>query len=112
MAILDFFPDHIIALNEELLNHPTLMERLTKHDDVDPELRVAKSFAEIGKYCNVALDGDYTGGDLYKIADIFLTRLRKMREEIIITSKATKIDTLAKEALAIVDAQGNAIVKH
>lgn len=93
MVHIVMIPPSLIALNEEICNHPKLQERLAKHEDIDGELKNAKCYAEIGLYCGVALDDIYTPADMIKLADIFVTRLRHMRMSIITTSVVTEVNT-------------------
>lgn len=74
--IIQQFPESFIALNRELQYHPTLVEFLQKHPANEFELRMA----EIAAYCSVALDGQYTPGDMDGLAKILLKRLQERRE--------------------------------
>lgn len=69
--IIQQFPESFIALNREIPYHPQLVEFLQKHPANEFELRMA----EICAYCSIALDGQYTPGDMERLADILVRRL-------------------------------------
>ena len=75
MAYHEYFPEVYIALNKEVLNHPTLMERLAKHPEAEFEIKLA----EVAAYCLIAVDGEFFPKDLEKLAELCLTRLQKLK---------------------------------
>ena len=77
MAHFYYFPESVIELQKELLNHPTLMERLGKHDMQEVEIKIA----EIAAYCDVVLDGDYTNEMLETLCGILVQRLKNKRPD-------------------------------
>ena len=79
---LEFFSDSRIALNREVIEHPTLCELLSKHPPQEFEIRLA----EIAAYCDVVLDDWYTPADLDKLCDILWNKLREKRGGIIVAS--------------------------
>ena len=81
MAYLEYFDPRMIALQEELLNHPRLMELLAKHPPQEMEMRLA----EVAAYCEVMLDGYYSREQLAELADV-LTRKLKQKSCIVIIS--------------------------
>lgn len=79
MPYYQYFPPELLALQQELFNHPDLCRQLATHASGDVE----EKFAEIAAYCEVILDGVYTEQDLCKLADI-LTRKLKEKNSLII----------------------------
>lgn len=75
---LAFWPDEIIALNQELASglHPQLERELAKLPDAD----FVSRFAEIGSYCEIALDGTYSSDQICELSKIMLLRLHELRE--------------------------------
>jgi hypothetical protein len=69
-----YFPEEFIALNREIINHPALQERLSKHGN-DFELKLA----EIAAYCLIEVDGEFTEEDLKRLAIHCTDRLKKMQ---------------------------------
>jgi len=51
----ELFPDSAVALNEEVRNHPYLMERLAKHKFTPNNF--TENLMEIATYCNIAIEG-------------------------------------------------------
>jgi hypothetical protein len=76
---LEFFHPSRIALNLEVKNHSGLLELLAQYEQDD----FIGKLGEIAAYCNIALDGVYSQGDLDKLCDILCGKLRKKRSIII-----------------------------
>lgn len=74
------FPPAILALQQEVLHHPTLLKLLENHPSSEFEVR----FAEIAAYCNVLMDDEYTEEDFCRIAEILIQKLRSKRISIIL----------------------------
>lgn len=110
MAYLQFFPEAFIQLQQEVLDFPDLMRRLSKHADHDAELQFAKMIAEIAAYVNIALEGDYDEPLLIKVAELCIQRLRARKIAIISSVKEPPLT--AKSKVGIVDQFGNPIVIH
>ncbi len=68
------------ALNREIINHPTLMEKLRQQPTAEFEIRLAS----IAAYCGIALDGEYRQGDIDKICALCLEELKKRSMQIIL----------------------------
>lgn len=81
MAYFEYFDPRMIALQEEVFNHPRLMELLAKHPPQEKEMRIA----EIAAYCEVMLDGYYSEEQLNELADV-LTRKLKQKNCIVLIS--------------------------
>ena len=76
-AHLNIFPDEIIALNREVVNHPKLQERLANHGMAEWEIKLA----EIALYCEVIVDGDYMPEQMVHLSGILLKKLIEKRED-------------------------------
>ena len=77
---LVYFSDSRIALNQEVVEHPELCERLVKHPAQEFEVRLA----EIASYCDVVLDGWYNPDELDRLCDILWHRLKKKRKSVVV----------------------------
>ena len=80
MAYFEFFPPHMIELQEEIFQHPELCRLLANHPPQETETRIA----EIAAYCNVILDGIYTPAELENLCEVLLRKLREKRTQIIL----------------------------
>lgn len=76
-AHINIWPDELIQLNRELVNHPKLMERLANHPMAEWEVKIA----EIAQYCEVIVDGTYMPEEITKLAGILYTKLLLRRED-------------------------------
>lgn len=74
-AHVNFFPDELLDLQDEVRYHPELQMLLANHPAMEWETKVA----EIAVYCSIVLNGYYTEEDLLRICKILTRRLRKMR---------------------------------
>lgn len=75
---LNIFPDEVINLQREIAHyHPKLQERLANHPAHEWEVKLA----EIGSYCSVILDGDYTEEDVVRLCGLLEKKLITMRED-------------------------------
>ena len=68
------------ALNREIINHPTLMEKLRQQPTAEFEIRLAS----IAAYCGIALDGEYRQEEIDKICALCLEELKKRSIQIIL----------------------------
>jgi hypothetical protein len=75
---INLFPDEVIHLQRELANHPKLMKLLRENHRADSW---ETKLAEIAKYCDVVLHGDYLEEDLVKICGILEKKLIERRED-------------------------------
>lgn len=75
MAYLEYFSEAKLALNQEVQNHPDLMQLLAKHGNGEFEIKLA----EIAAYCEVILDGYYIDADLDEICRRLTDKLYKAR---------------------------------
>lgn len=73
MAELVFFPEPMIQLQQEVLRHPKLLERLKSIAGHDFEMKLAMCAA----YVEIILDGMYDQEGLLKLCDIIVQRLKK-----------------------------------
>lgn len=79
MAIIEFFHPARIALDREIPKHPELVDLLQNHPVNEFEIRLA----EVAAYCDILLDGDYTGADLDGICDACVKVLVAKRHPIL-----------------------------
>lgn len=83
---INIWPDELIQLNRETMNHPKLMERLANHPSTEWEVKIA----EIANYCEVIVDGDYMPEQMIQLSGILLRKLIERREDnrglVVITS--------------------------
>lgn len=80
-AHINIWPDELIALNRELLNHPELMQRLANHERNDAVNEWEVKLAEIAVYCEVILDGEYLPEAIVKLCDILRIKLISRRKD-------------------------------
>lgn len=76
------FDEELIALNEEIANHPALMELLRTQPDKDIYILIS----EVAAYLGIILDGNYTKTDILHFCAKATETLRGMRTGIIIAS--------------------------
>lgn len=74
---INIWPDELIALNRETMNHPKLMKLLANHQAAEWEIKLA----EIANYCAVIVDGDYSPDAILQLARILLAKLIELRED-------------------------------
>ncbi len=72
---LEYFPDELNALREEIDFHPQLQAILAGQADKDVYVHIA----EIAAYCNILLAGDYTRDDIIELCGKFTEELKKRR---------------------------------
>lgn len=75
---INIFPDEVIHLQREIINHPKLMNRLANNHRADSW---ETKLAEIAHYCDMILDGDYTEEDIKRICTILEKKLIERRED-------------------------------
>ncbi len=80
-AHINIWPDELIALNQEVLHHPILMQLLGNHERKDGINEWETKLAEIAMYCEVILDGTYNEEELIKLCDILRTKLIERRQD-------------------------------
>lgn len=73
---LEYFPDELIALREEIDHHPELLAILAGQADKDVYIHIC----EIAAYCKVLINGDYTRDDMIEVCGKLVEHLRKKRE--------------------------------
>ena len=76
---LEFFPEELIALRQEINHHPDLLVILHAQADKDVYMQIA----EIAAYCNILLAGDYTREDIVELCGKFVLELQKKRVAIL-----------------------------
>lgn len=74
---LNIWPEELIQLNRECINHPKLMERLANHPMNEWEIKLT----EIALYCEVIVDGDYLPEQIVQLCEILLVKLIERRED-------------------------------
>lgn len=77
--ILEYFPEDLNTLRQEIDNHPDLLVILSVQQDKDVYIQLA----EIAAYCGIVLDGTYTRADLIKLCGIMVNHLQAKRIKII-----------------------------
>ena len=80
MAYIEYFPPHMIELQEEIFNHPELCRLLANHPPQEKEMRLA----EIAAYCGIILNGMYMPEDIDKLCEILHRKLVEKRIQIIL----------------------------
>lgn len=74
--LLAYFPEPILALQEELMHHPELRELLANHEfNGGYEVKMV----EIATYCDVIVDGTYGPEQMIQLAAILEKRLKAKR---------------------------------
>lgn len=76
-AHINIWPDELIQLNREVLNHPDLMERLAYHPAGEWEIKIT----EIAHYCDVIVHGHYLPEEMVNLAGILLQKLIDRRRD-------------------------------
>ena len=69
--IIEYFPPAVIALNEELINHPMLTQMLR------PEMPLEEKLGHVAAYCNVELDGYYLEDEIETLIYLLLRQLKE-----------------------------------
>lgn len=71
-------PESVIALNRELASgmHPALMRKIAESECTT----AADRLAVVATYCEVILDGWYSGEDLEKLSHILYEKLQPKRQ--------------------------------
>lgn len=80
--VLEFFHENRIALDREIASghHEELQELLAGHPAEEFEIRLA----EIARYCDVVLHGDYIQPDLDKLCGLLRDKLARKRSIILL----------------------------
>lgn len=76
-ASINIWPEELIQLNRETLNHPKLMTLLANHQMAEWEIKMA----EIALYCDVIVNGDYMPEQMVQLAGILHKKLIEKREQ-------------------------------
>jgi hypothetical protein len=88
-TIIQFSPE-LIALNEEIVNHPELQRRMTEAIANDAEMGTFENrIAMIASYCNLDVDGWLMPGELNRFADLLYNELRRKRSILILPERNT-----------------------
>lgn len=80
-AHINIWPDELIQLNQEVRNHPILMNLLGNHERNDAVNEWETKLAEIAVYCEVILDGTYNEEELVKLCGILKVKLVERRQD-------------------------------
>ena len=73
MAILEYFPQEAIVLQQEVIKHPALVYELQR---MPHQATLSERFAVIAAYCGMLLEGYYTEDELQKLFHIAIQKLR------------------------------------
>lgn len=77
---LEFFPESLQALTQEIYNHPRLLQILHAQTDKDVYMQIC----EIAAYCDIVLAGDYSRDDVIRLADKLTWELKKKNSILIL----------------------------
>lgn len=80
MATLEFFPEPLNELRQEIDHHPDLLVLLAAQTDKDVYIQIS----EIAAYCDIVLDGTYTREDIIELCDLCCKRLREKRAIVVL----------------------------
>jgi hypothetical protein len=75
MAILEFFPEPLNQLRQEIDYHPDLLVLLSVQQDKDVYIQIS----EIAAYCDIVLDGTYTREDIVELCELCVRKLQSKR---------------------------------
>lgn len=87
--VFNYFHQNRIDLDREIKEHPELQALLDNHPADEFEIRLA----EVARYCDIILHGDYIPSDLDRLCGILHKRLYAKRSMIIIQSPRVKEPT-------------------
>lgn len=79
----EMFPPEVLALQEEILEHPPLIQLLQQLETTEWTMRLAC----IAAYCEIILDGTYSETDIRILCDTLTQRLKEKRVLIIRTDQ-------------------------
>ena len=68
----ELFPDSIIALNQEVVNHPQLQYKLSQFR---PD-QLTEKLAAIATYCDIVIEGYFGEAELDNLCDMLTQKLR------------------------------------
>lgn len=86
----DMFPEELIALQEEIIEHPPLIELLQEMETTEWVVRLAC----VAAYCEIILDGLYSETDIRLLCDTLTQKLKDKRTLIIRTDTPRAIITV------------------
>lgn len=75
MAYLEYFPEPLLQLREEIEHHPDLKVILLAQQESD----IYVQLAEIALYCGILLNATYSREDVLKLCEIMTAHLYKKR---------------------------------
>lgn len=75
-----YFPQEFLDLQQEIMHHPDLQEKLANHPSNELEIKLA----EIASHCEILLDDTYDEEDLKRLAKILTKRLFEKRTMLIL----------------------------
>ena len=81
MAVHQYFPPEILALQEELTKHPDVMEALGKTESMYFEDRLAAICTHLG----ILIDGDYDVDEICALCEAITNKLYEKRTGIVLT---------------------------
>lgn len=74
-VVVEMFPDSFIALQQEVLNHPRLLETLRVTRTTTQQL--PEFLATVATYCNVLVEGQFGDEELDSLCDLLVTKLKQ-----------------------------------
>lgn len=86
MTVLEFFPEPLIQLRQEIDHHPDLLVLLSVQSDKDVYIQIS----EIAAYCDIVLDGTYTREDIVELCELCIKRLQAKRTIMVLPLAAPK----------------------
>lgn len=76
-AQINIWPEELIELQREIMQHPQLQLLLANHNAIEWEAKIA----EIALYCEVILDGEYLPEQMIKLCEILRMKLVERRKD-------------------------------
>lgn len=78
---VELFPESFIALQQEVVNHPHLLDALALNRITTQQL--PEFLAAVATYCNIYIEGEFGDEELDSLCDMLVTKL-KQRNSILI----------------------------
>lgn len=86
----EYFPPVIQALQEEIQKHPALLKNLLQ---LPKDCGIEMKLGEVAAFCGIILEGYYDNDQILELCDIFVTKLKHARAELIADISAPIITT-------------------
>lgn len=99
MAEIQMFPQVFITLQEELLQHPDLLEQMTQCPEQDFPARLGF----LAGLLEVLVDGYYPYGEIEVLADVLIRRMQERRRLVVLPFENKQLLIAGSEAIEAVD---------